>query len=71
MPVETYAGLLWHQWLGTALQAMRIPKSEWENQAICGGSPDFKYVSLTAIGAQAYGDAVWNVAGDVLPWLHS
>ncbi len=69
VPVTTFAGILWHQWLGTALQAMRVPKLEWENAAVSKGYPDYNYVSPTAIGAQAYGSPVWSVAGDVLPWL--
>ena len=67
-------GLLWHQWLGTVLQAMGIPRSEWENASVNRGYPDYKYANLSSIGAnitvdQAYPESVWSMAGDVLPWL--
>lgn len=67
-----YAGLLYQQWLGTVLQAMGVPKSEWENAGINGGYPDwrFAHVQWMAIDERvAYPDAVWNVAGEMLPWL--
>lgn len=69
---KTYPGLLWHQWLGTVLQAMGVPKTEWENPTVNGGYPDYNYartdwVSLTA--EQAWPQAVWNAAGDLLPGL--
>jgi hypothetical protein len=67
-----YPGLVWNQWLGTVLQAMRVPKSEWEKPAVNGGYPDYNlqkldWVNVTA--AQAWPPAVWAVAGEVPPWL--
>lgn len=68
-----HPGLLWHQWLGTVLQAMGIPKSEYERPATNVGYPDFKYMaspsSLELTPEQAYPEAVWSAAGDVLPFL--
>lgn len=66
-----YPGLLWNQWLGTVLQAMRIPPGEWENRAVCGGYPDYAHANAgtAAFTAQAWPQAVWTAAGEVLPWL--
>lgn len=69
---KRYPGLVWNQWLGTALQAMRIPKSEWEKPAVNGGYPDYNFQNLSWVNvtaAQAWPPAVWAVSGDVLPWL--
>jgi hypothetical protein len=67
-------GLLMHQWCGTMLQAMGIPKSQYENLAQNGGFPDFKYDALPGWarypGTEApYPSAVWAATGEVLPWL--
>jgi hypothetical protein len=69
-----YPGLVWNQWLGTILQAMRIPRDEWENTAICGGYPDYAYMKLSWVGGVDENAAwprgvVWPVSGQVLPWL--
>lgn len=67
-----YPGLMWHQWLGTVLQAMGIPKSEWENAAVNPGYPDYKFAKVNWVELtteQAYPASVWTVAGEVLPWL--
>lgn len=67
-----HGGLVWNQWLGTILRAMRIPPAEWENTAVCGGYPDHALAHLQwcdVTTEQAWPAAVWTVAGDVPPWL--
>ncbi len=69
---KRYPGLLWHQWLGTVLQAMGLPKSEWERPSVNLGYPDYKFARLdwsNLTTAQAYPETVWQVAGEVLPFL--
>ena len=68
---RSHAGLLWHQWLGTALQAMGVTKTEYEADGV-GGYPNIKYSSdsFTGVGAdKAYPTAVWNAATEMLPFL--
>jgi hypothetical protein len=68
----TSPGLLWQQWLGTVLQVMGVPKSEWENPAVNGGYPDYNFANVewAAITTeQAYPATVWSVAGERLPWF--
>jgi hypothetical protein len=65
-----------HQWCGTMLQAMGIPKNQYENLAQNGGYPDFKFDTMPGWarypGAEApYPTAVWNATGEVLPWLRA
>jgi hypothetical protein len=67
-------GLLIHQWLGTTLQAMGIPKSQYENLAQNGGYPDFNNSSLAANmryknDTSLWPSSVWSLAGEPLPWL--
>jgi hypothetical protein len=67
-----YAGLLWQQWLGTVLQAMRVPKAEWENPAVNGGYPDYNFQALNWVSVtadQAWPAATWAATGEVLPWM--
>lgn len=69
---KRYGGLVWNQWLGTILQAMRIPRSEWENAAVCAGYPDHAHANLQwcdITTEQAWPAAVWSAAGEVPPWL--
>ncbi len=65
--VKIYGGLLWQQWLGTALQAMGLPRSEYEQSGIGGYPNPVKYVGPDYVSK--YPDDVWNVAGEVLPFL--
>lgn len=72
MNLITRPGLLWHQWLGTVLQTMGVPKSEWEKPAVNGGYPDYNYMNVqwqSINAAQAYPQQVWGVAGERLPLL--
>lgn len=71
-PAKIYAGLLWHQWLGTALQAMGLSPSDYEGNGV-KGYPSRKFIGENFWGptkpAQLYPEAVWNVATDILPFL--
>jgi len=72
MNIVTRPGLLWHQWLGTVLQTMGIPKAEWEVAATNGGYPDYNFMNVqwqSINAATAYPPAVWAAAGDRLPLL--
>jgi len=71
---KIHAGLLWHQWLGTTLQAMGVPRSEWEVASENPGYPNYKYAKVNwgvLSTEQAYPEGVWSVAGEVLPWLRA
>lgn len=71
---KIYAGLLWHQWLGTALQAMGLSPSDYEANGV-KGYPTRKFIGKDFYGpmpaTQLYPDSVWNVASDVLPFLRA
>lgn len=62
-----HPGLLWHQWLGTVLQSMGVPKAEWENPSVNPGYPDYRFMGEGH--AAHYPEAVWASAGEVLPFL--
>jgi hypothetical protein len=67
-----YAGLVWHQWLGSVLEAMGVPRTEWQNAAVTGGYPDwrFAHVEWMAINETvAYPNAVWSATTETLPFL--
>jgi hypothetical protein len=69
---KVYGGLLWHQWLGTALQAMGIAKTEYETNGLGGYPGTTKFIGTFFKGESPsyfYPDAVWNAASDVLPFL--
>ncbi|MGQ0503965.1 MAG: DUF1552 domain-containing protein, partial [Myxococcaceae bacterium] len=75
----TACGLTWNQLLGTALQSMGVPRSEYQEADHNGygkrmaqtnrDNPSNPYGPFT--GAQAWPDSVWNVAGEVLPYLRA
>ena len=68
-PGKVYEGLLWHQWLGTALQAMGLERSDYENNGV-QGYPARKFVGDSYPSDKGiYSDTLWNVAGDILPFL--
>lgn len=71
-PIKVYAGLLWHQWLGTVLQAMGLSRSDYEANG-ARGYPARKFIGKDFYGptrpADLYPDAVWNAASDFLPFL--
>lgn len=61
----THAGLCWNQWLGTALQAMGLSRSEYERDGV--GGYGVKFVGEGR--AKHYPDAIFTGMGDVLPFL--
>jgi Protein of unknown function (DUF1552) len=76
----SYHGLVWQQWLATVLQSMGLPRSEYEVSSGAKGYPGWRttdkeiiewtrYNGYNGVTEPAYPDAVWNVAGDVLPWM--
>lgn len=75
---KLWPGLTYNQWLGTALQAMGIPTSEWAFETDHPGygarvtyqsqyAYFFTNYGLTA--DQAYSNAVWNKTSEILPFL--
>lgn len=71
---KVYGGLLWHQWLGTALRAMGLEPADYESNGV-RGYPAPKFLGNDFWGpnnaAQLYPNAVWNAAGDLLPFLQA
>jgi hypothetical protein len=68
--VTSAAGLLWQQWLATALQAMGLSPSEYESNGLHGYPANNQIVAPSAHPASFYYPAqLWTVAGDVLPFL--
>jgi hypothetical protein len=65
--VKIFGGLLWQQWLGTALQAMGLARADYEQNGLGGYPGAVKFLSPNY--AKVYQDAVWSAAGDVLPYL--
>jgi hypothetical protein len=69
--VTVTAGLVWQQWLGTALQAMGVSRSEYEEGGK-GGYPGIDYVGTFYSGKPPdyfFPSSVFGVAGEVLPFL--
>lgn len=66
-------GLLWQQWLGTVLQSMGLQRNEYESNGLFGYPTATKFVGNNFFGPtsgrQLYPDALWNVAGEILPYL--
>jgi len=67
MAVKIFGGLLWQQWLGTALQAMGLARTDFETNGLGGYPGPIKFVGPSY--TKVYPDAVWSAAGDVLPYL--
>ena len=67
MTVKIFGGLLWQQWLGTALQAMGLAPADYEKNGLGGYPGPIKYVGPGY--TKWYPDDVWTAAGDVLPYL--
>ncbi|WP_426754656.1 DUF1552 domain-containing protein [Myxococcus sp. Y35] len=72
-----WAGLLYNQWLGTALQAMGIPKSEWSEpdhpgygwKASYQSTYEYFFTNRGFSSAQAYPASMWQKTGELLPFL--
>jgi hypothetical protein len=76
----SHHGLVWNQWMATILQSMGLQPSEYETTGGAKGYPRWRtrdehiiewtrYNGYNGVTEQAYPDAVWNVAGEVLPWM--
>lgn len=70
-----YPGLLYNQWLTTALIAMGIPKSEWSESTHPGYgarvrfNQDYFFTNKGFSQDSVYTDAMWNKTGEILPFL--
>jgi hypothetical protein len=72
-----WPGLVYNQWLTTALQAMGIPRAEWAETTHPGYGARVTYQSQYAYfftnrgftAEQVYSDAVWAKTGEILPFL--
>jgi hypothetical protein len=72
-----WPGLTYNQWLGTALTAMGVPRSEWEETSHPGYGAKVAYPSQYAYfftnrgfsAADVYSEAVWQKTGELLPFL--
>jgi hypothetical protein len=62
-----FHGLTWNRWLSTVLQAMRIPRSEYERPGMAG----YGYPFIGADYRSKYPGAVIESANDVLPGLRA
>jgi len=65
--IKIYSGLLWQQWLGTALQAMGLKPADYEKNGLGGYPGPMKYIQTGK--EKLYPDAVWAAATEVLPFL--
>jgi hypothetical protein len=72
-----WAGLVYNQWLGTALQAMGIPHEEWSEsdhpgfgwKASYQSTYEYFFSNKGFSSAEAYPSVMWQKAGEVLPFL--
>jgi hypothetical protein len=72
-----WAGLLYNQWLGSALQAMGIPHDEWSEPDHPGFGWKASYQSMYEYffsnkgfsSSSAYSSAIWQKTGEMLPFL--
>jgi ADP-ribose pyrophosphatase YjhB (NUDIX family) len=62
-----YPGLCYNQWLGTALRACNVEQTEYESGEYGG----YGEVFIGEGRSQFYPSAVFEAAGDILPWLES
>jgi hypothetical protein len=67
VPNKTFSGLLWQQWLGTALQSMGLQRADYETNGLGGYPTPIKFMGPDYV--KWYPDAIWNVAGEVLPFI--
>ena len=72
-----WSGLLYNQWLGTALMAMGIPKTEWSEpdhpgygwKASYQSTYEYLFTNNGFTSAQAYPASMWQKTGELLPFL--
>lgn len=62
-------GLLYNQWLTTALLAMDIPHAEWAEPSHPGYGGKGTYPSYWYFNQDEYPDAMWQKCGEILPYL--
>jgi hypothetical protein len=67
--VSSNVGLIYNQWLGTALQAMGLPRSEYEEGQHGGYGVLHMSTETWFSGYQKYPASVVNAMGEVLPYL--
>ena len=67
MVVKIFGGLLWQQWLGTALQAMGLARADYETNGLGGYPGPIKFVGPGY--TKVYPDDVWTAATALLPYL--
>jgi len=70
---HTAPGLTWHQWLGTCLQAMGVPRTEYQEPDHNGYGKRVANTEtwFTYDGPQSWPEPVWTAAGEVLPFLQT
>ena len=74
---QLWAGLLYNQWLGSALQAMGIPHAEWSEtdhpgfgwKASYQSTYEYFFSNKGFSSAKAYPPAMWQKTGEMLPFL--
>ena len=72
-----WPGLTYNQWLTTALLAMGVPQSEWAETTHTGYGAKVAYQAAYSYfftnqgftASQVYSDAIWQKAGETLPFL--
>jgi hypothetical protein len=71
-----FPGLLYNQWLTTALLAMGVPQAEWIEPTHPGYGARVIYQAMQYIftnkgftDAQVYNEAMWRKTGEILPFL--
>jgi hypothetical protein len=73
-----YSGLIYNQWLTTALLAMGVPQAEWAETTHPGygarvsyaGQPDYFFTNQGFKDTDCYTDAMWQKTGEILPFLN-
>lgn len=66
-PEQVYPGLHWHQWLGTVMQAMGVPASEYSTGTYGGYGDEF--VDPDATAKNLYPEATFRARSEMLPFL--
>jgi hypothetical protein len=66
-PTVLHTGLIYNQWLTTALVAMGSPQSDWSETTHPGFGARMQYKSGDF--NNVYTDAMWQKTGEKLPWL--
>ena len=73
------SGLIYSQWLTTALLAMGVPQSEWAEtthpgygaRVTYGGQSDYFFTNQGFTDTDCYTDAMWQKTGEILPLLNA